>query len=176
MAKTHRTNRKNPLRLQTLSLTPDSHASAVVVFGRGVLIAGPPGSGKSSLSLGLIDRGHALFADDLVFLSLENKKIIACRPESAPIMAQRDIGLFNPQRVVKQDQIRIDLTIWLDQTFWQKQPISVDAQRRHRGQILSVNFAEQTLPGYALPANGDLLTNCLLLEQLVLRLNNNRGQ
>ncbi len=40
------------------------HATCVAIGGRGVLIAGPSGSGKSDLALRLIDRGAVLVSDD----------------------------------------------------------------------------------------------------------------
>lgn len=42
------------------------HASCAARDGAGVLLLGPPGSGKSDLVLRLIDRGFALVADDRV--------------------------------------------------------------------------------------------------------------
>ncbi|MFM5886059.1 MAG: HPr kinase/phosphorylase, partial [Novosphingobium sp.] len=47
-------------------------ATAVAIGGRGVLIEGAPGSGKSSLALALIDRGAALIGDDGVALAAVN--------------------------------------------------------------------------------------------------------
>ena len=40
------------------------HATTVAIDGRGVLIEGPSGSGKSDLALRLIDRGAVLVSDD----------------------------------------------------------------------------------------------------------------
>lgn len=40
------------------------HASCVAIGGRGVLLAGRSGAGKSDLALRLIDRGAVLVADD----------------------------------------------------------------------------------------------------------------
>jgi hypothetical protein len=40
------------------------HATCVAIGGRGVLIAGPSGSGKSDLALRLMDRGAILVSDD----------------------------------------------------------------------------------------------------------------
>jgi HPr kinase/phosphorylase len=42
------------------------HGSCAVRDGAGVLLTGPPGSGKSDLMLRLIDRGFSLVADDQV--------------------------------------------------------------------------------------------------------------
>ncbi|HQA17982.1 MAG TPA: serine kinase, partial [Novosphingobium sp.] len=39
-------------------------ATCVAIKGRALLIEGPPGSGKSSMALALIDRGAALIGDD----------------------------------------------------------------------------------------------------------------
>ncbi|MFC3711489.1 HPr kinase/phosphorylase [Sphingoaurantiacus capsulatus] len=45
------------------------HGSAVAINGRGVLILGASGRGKSDLALRLIDRGAVLIADDQVALT-----------------------------------------------------------------------------------------------------------
>ncbi|MGB3712601.1 MAG: serine kinase [Erythrobacter sp.] len=46
-------------------------AGAVAIGGRAMAILGPPGCGKSSLALALIDRGAQLIGDDGVTLSRE---------------------------------------------------------------------------------------------------------
>jgi serine kinase of HPr protein (carbohydrate metabolism regulator) len=40
------------------------HATCVAIGGRGILLTGPPGAGKSDLALRLIDRGAELVSDD----------------------------------------------------------------------------------------------------------------
>lgn len=49
--------------------TVSIHATAVSMNGRGVLLAGGSGCGKSDLALRLIDRGATLIADDMVIVS-----------------------------------------------------------------------------------------------------------
>ncbi|WZU03221.1 hypothetical protein MGH68_19590 [Erysipelothrix sp. D19-032] len=50
------------------------------VYGRGVLIIGGSGMGKSELALELINRGHSLVADDRVDISRVKDMIIGSRP------------------------------------------------------------------------------------------------
>ncbi len=59
-------------------------ATCVAIDGRGVLIRGAPGSGKSDLALRLIDGGAALVADDGIELRVENGALLARFPPQAP--------------------------------------------------------------------------------------------
>jgi serine kinase of HPr protein (carbohydrate metabolism regulator) len=58
------------------------HASSVAVDGRAVLISGPSGSGKSDLTLRLLDRGFTLVSDDRTIVRKEGSKLIASAPET----------------------------------------------------------------------------------------------
>ncbi len=53
------------------------HATVVAIGGRGVMITGPSGSGKSDLALRLIDRGAILVGDDYVELIIEDNQLLA---------------------------------------------------------------------------------------------------
>ena len=73
---------------------PVHQASAVVIGGRALLIEGPPGSGKSSLTLALIDRGAVLIGDDAVTLMREGAALIASPPPNITgLLEVRGIGL-----------------------------------------------------------------------------------
>lgn len=70
-------------------------ASAVSIDGRALLIEGPPGSGKSSLALALIDRGAGLIGDDAVTLARAGGQLIASAPPNiAGMLEVRGIGLM----------------------------------------------------------------------------------
>jgi hypothetical protein len=70
-------------------------ASAVAIGGRALLIAGPPGSGKSSLALALIDRGAGLIGDDAVTLERTGDCLIASPPPNiAGLIEVRGVGLM----------------------------------------------------------------------------------
>jgi hypothetical protein len=71
------------------------HASCVAKGGRGVLIAGPSGSGKSDLALRLIDRGWALVSDDYTRLAADGAVLVASPPATiAGRIEVRGIGII----------------------------------------------------------------------------------
>lgn len=70
------------------------HGSCVAIGGRGVLIQGPSGSGKSDLALRLIDGGAELVADDYVEISQADGLAYAQPPEPlAGLLEVRGLGL-----------------------------------------------------------------------------------
>lgn len=69
-------------------------ASCVAIAGRGVLIEGAPGTGKSSLALALIDRGAVLVGDDGVALERDGLRLLASPvPAIAGLLEVRNLGL-----------------------------------------------------------------------------------
>jgi len=65
------------------------HASSVALEGRAVLISGPSGSGKSDLTLRLLDRGFTLVSDDRTIVRKQGGRLIASAPET--IMGKLEI-------------------------------------------------------------------------------------
>jgi len=69
-------------------------AGALALDGRALLIEGPPGSGKSSLALALIERGAGLIGDDAVTLTRAGDRLIASPPPNiAGLLEVRGVGL-----------------------------------------------------------------------------------
>lgn len=69
-------------------------ATGVLVGGCVVLIEGPPGCGKSSLALALIDRGAVLVGDDGVALALHGNSLWASPPPNITgLLEVRNVGL-----------------------------------------------------------------------------------
>jgi serine kinase of HPr protein (carbohydrate metabolism regulator) len=58
------------------------HASTVAIGGRGVLIRGASGAGKSDLALRLIDRGALLVSDDYTHVEPCDGQLIARAPDT----------------------------------------------------------------------------------------------
>jgi serine kinase of HPr protein (carbohydrate metabolism regulator) len=58
------------------------HASCVSIAGRGLLIGGRSGAGKSDLALRLLDRGALLVSDDYTLLRRTASGLVASAPET----------------------------------------------------------------------------------------------
>lgn len=77
------------------SATEIVHGSCVAVDGRGLLILGPSGSGKSSLALRLLSLGAQLVADDRTLLSVEAGRLVArCPGPIAGLIEVRTVGIL----------------------------------------------------------------------------------
>ncbi|MAI49733.1 MAG: hypothetical protein CMM16_04090 [Rhodospirillaceae bacterium] len=77
-----------------MTVTDTIHATCVAFEDIGVLLRGPPGSGKSDLGLRLIEAGARLVADDRVCVAAEEGALQASPPdEIAGFMELRGIGL-----------------------------------------------------------------------------------
>lgn len=70
------------------------HASAVEIDGRGVLITGPSGSGKSELAIELIALGARLIADDQTVITPGQPPLLSAPPGTAGMIEVRHIGLL----------------------------------------------------------------------------------
>lgn len=72
------------------------HATSVALGGRGLLIRGASGSGKSSLALALMALGADLVADDRTVLTRNGKAVQMSAPEAIRGMIEaRGIGLLH---------------------------------------------------------------------------------
>ena len=79
-------------------MTPAAHpyqATCVEIDGRGLLILGPSGSGKSSLALSLIDRGARLVGDDSLLVEERDGRLLAGpHPNTRGLLEIRNLGLL----------------------------------------------------------------------------------
>ena len=87
------------------------HATTVAIHGRGVMLFGASGAGKSDLALRLIDRGAELVADDYTTLTVADGVLLASPPPTiAGRFEVRGIGIVKrPYRA----QARVALAVRL---------------------------------------------------------------
>jgi hypothetical protein len=77
-------------------MTTTVHASCVAINGRGVLLTGASGAGKSDLALRLIDRGASLVGDDGVMIeALDGRLVAGPGPNIEGQMEVRGLGILD---------------------------------------------------------------------------------
>jgi len=113
------------------------HASCAAKDGAGVLLLGPPGSGKSDLVLRLMDRGFMLVADDRV--EIENG---VARPPAAlaGLLEVRGLGIL---RLPHLPEARLALAVEL------ARPPRLPAPARHAEldlPLLAIDAASASAP------------------------------
>ena len=90
------------------------HATTVAIDGRGVVIEGPSGSGKSDLALRLIDRGAKLVSDDRSLLVRAGNGLVARAPERLTGRIEvRGVGIATVPHVA---DAPVELLVSLDET------------------------------------------------------------
>jgi HPr kinase/phosphorylase len=98
------------------------HATTVRVGGKGVMIIGPSGSGKSGLALQLIGLGAQLISDDYSRIEIRNARPFALAPERLQgVIEARGVGLINVPWV---DDGPIDLVVDMEKAEPQRLPHS----------------------------------------------------
>ncbi len=96
------------------------HGSAVACNGKGILILGDSGSGKSSLALQLIAMGAALIADDAVKISNSSRGVILSCPQSIKGMIEaRGVGLLS---VITVESAPLDIVVDLSRPAGSRLP------------------------------------------------------
>ena len=87
------------------------HGSTVAIGGRAVLITGPSGSGKSDLTLRLVDRGFTLVSDDQTIVKKDGGRLVASAPPTiAGKLEIRGIGIIDMEQI---DNVPIALIVEL---------------------------------------------------------------
>ena len=96
------------------------HGTAVARGGRGVLILGAAGAGKSSLALDLIALGADLVADDAVMPEIVAEGVSLVRPENiAGMIEARGVGLLSVKSI---ERAGLAFVVDMDKTVNERLP------------------------------------------------------
>ncbi|MBT8396725.1 MAG: HPr(Ser) kinase/phosphatase [Gemmatimonadetes bacterium] len=143
--------RLNPYLEAALSPTVSLHGSLADVYGVGLLFVGESGIGKSECVLDLVERGHRLVADDLVFATRRGYDIIIGHGHEVQRhhMEIRGIGIIDVKalfgiRAIRQ-QKRIEVVVQLE-AWDDSQEYSRTGLERETTDILGVPLPKVTVP------------------------------
>jgi len=122
-----------------------AHGEFLCILEHGVFITGPAGIGKSTVALELLDRGHQLIADDVVFFQARQNLIFGHCPDLLKNhLALRDLGVLNVTDLFGDKACvpshRLDLVIRLTQET-QPRPPSIQVIQSEQ-QLLGISVPE----------------------------------
>jgi HPr kinase/phosphorylase len=133
--------------------TTTLHGSMADVYGVGLLVVGRSGIGKSECVLDLVERGHRLVADDLVYVSRRGNDVLIARGHELQRhhMEIRGIGIVDIPalfgiRSIRQ-QKRIEVVVRL--VDWNER----DAYDRTGLESETVEILDVALPQVTVPLN-----------------------
>lgn len=127
------------------------HGVFLQIYGKGVLLTGESGMGKSEIALELIKKGHLLVADDRVDCAVIHKQIIGQAPEILKQMLEiRGVGIINVSKMFGVasvlDKAMVDLNIHIEQWKLNKQYDRLGIEEKKYTDILGVQIPKLVIP------------------------------
>lgn len=139
---------------------------------RGVLLRGPPGIGKSHCALALLDRGHALVADDAPLFTCHSDGYLlgTCPVSIQDRMEVRGLGIINVRQLLGAGallpQHRLDIIIELTRSHDDSASLDTASQRRLEGHWQYEHILDIPIPSLTL-CNPSATMLALLIETTV---------
>lgn len=136
---------------EQLAPNTNIHGGLLSIFGKGVLIRGVSGLGKSEIALELIKRGHILISDDRVDCYRIHNSIIGKAPELLRDMLElRGVGVINVARMFGvssvAEKIKIDFQVTLEQWDRNRDYDRVGIEERKYEDILGIKIPKIVVP------------------------------
>lgn len=136
---------------EQLAPNTNLHGGLLSIFGKGVLIRGVSGLGKSEIALELIKRGHILISDDRVDCYRIHNSIIGKAPELLRDMLElRGVGVINVARMFGvssvAEKIKIDFQVTLEQWDRNRDYDRVGIEERKYEDILGIKIPKIVVP------------------------------
>lgn len=145
------------------------HGIALEIFGKGVVIIGKSGVGKSELGLELIDRGHRLICDDLVEGTKINDEIILSSPQEFGLgfMEVRGIGFINAEYLFGKSVLCKNLPLFLVIQLVNNDMLDIINQDRLKQLVEEISILGKPFPMYLLPIGAN--RNLPILVELIVK-------
>lgn len=136
---------------EKLASSINVHGGLLSIYGKGVLIRGESGMGKSEIALELINRGHILVADDRVDCYRIHNQIIGKSPELLQGMLElRGVGIVNISRMFGVRSVlpkaQIDFEVVLEPWDSNKEYDRVGIEEKKEENILGISIPKIILP------------------------------
>ena len=136
---------------EQLSPNTNLHGCLLSIYGKGILIRGVSGLGKSEIALELIKRGHILIADDRVDCYRIHNSIIGKVPELLRDMLElRGVGVINVARMFGVSSVaektKIDFQVTLEQWDYNQVYDRVGIEDRKYEDILGIKIPKIVIP------------------------------
>ena len=136
---------------ERLAPSDSIHGVLISVYGKGVLICGESGMGKSETALELIRKGHILVADDRVDVVRVHNSIIGHSPELLQGMLEiRGIGIIDVAKMFGASALlpsaQIDLVVSLEKFDSNAEYARVGIETEQFMHILEVDVPKIILP------------------------------
>lgn len=136
---------------EQLAHSESVHGGLLSIYGKGVLIRGESGLGKSEIALELIKRGHLLVADDRVDCYRIHNKIVGMAPEILKEMLEiRGIGVINVAKMFGISSVmpktEIDFQVTLEAWDKEKDYDRIGIEEEKHENILGVEIPKIVVP------------------------------
>ncbi len=126
------------------------HGDLVDIFGVGTLITGEGGVGKSECALQLVERGHRLVADDIIFIKKYTPDILVgkCSNLVRHNMEIRGIGVFDVSQIFGFGRVRYQKKISLVVHLIEQRQVSLarTGLEKEKEIILGVEVDRKIIP------------------------------
>jgi HPr kinase/phosphorylase len=143
--------RLQPYLEEQFAPTTTMHGSLADVYGVGLLFVGRSGIGKSECVLDLVERGHRLVADDLVYISRRGNDVLLGRGHELQQhhMEIRGIGIIDVKalfgiraaRQQKRIEVVVQLEDWHEQGKYDRTGLD-----SHETEVLGVKLPKVVVP------------------------------
>ncbi len=127
------------------------HGVLIEVYGKGILLVGDSGVGKSETAIELIKRGHRLIADDAVEIRrVSSKSLVGQAPENIRHFIElRGIGIINARRIFGMGAVKLSekIDMCINMEIWDATKVydrmGIDSEYT---EILGIRVPVMTIP------------------------------